>query len=1745
MGLGDINLVLGFDDKGIVTSLKALEDRLKSISKAAENASKSANTVGGAKGGAAGTDAKSGSLAVARTELKSYQDALAKGAISITQYNKKLDEWRTKYADLALVMDTLGVKIGKLNSLTARNQGAVKKGEFVNLGSMEQIQQAMDLTKVFLKDAPKNSEIARQYVANIAKWKGELDRLLGRGAQVQTPLTFGAIGKMDTSSIDALRKQREELTRYKNSLNELKTKGFTDKMAQVNMALDQNLAAQRRFNSMGRNPVVKSMQDIAQMSTTTIPALKAQRDELIRLRNSMVNNGTPAYMQGMTAVNRALQQNTIQTRAMTTMGVGFEKQVQRMGNTMSQFKNQMLSAFSIIALQRFGAKLFEVRGEFEMQQRSLAAILQNKAAADVLWSRNVTLALKSPFRLKEVTAATRELAAYRIEQDKLYDTNKMLMDISAGLGVEMSRLILAYGQVKSASVLRGQELRQFTEAGIPLVKALADEFTKLNGKTVTTAQIFDKISTRQVPFEMVNKIFKDMTESGGIFYNMQEIQSETLKGKISNLKDAIDVLYNTIGEGNDGAFKAFIDMLGFIVRGIGKYMAIVESLILVLGAYKIAMMMGTAALLNQARAAGYATVAEYQHAVATGAITSANIVAAASANTLAASFQRIKITLASNPWGVAILALSTLAAILIPLVSKTDALKKSTEDLIKTTDEYNTFNKRVRDFRDTYFELERAAKKTKEELGRLTIGTKEYAEKQEEANNISNKTRNIVSELTRAYPSLSGAIDSSSGSIDINIMRFVELTDVMREAMRVANALTLSTANATLEDEKNNATILQNRIKDAQESQSKYMKQPAWLRSSGGEKYHTYLITSLQLKLNEVIGKIAEAQAKVRAITGDTGQEKKVEGLAADINKWMEGLKSAFGKDFIDKKILTQNIDDLKDYKEGIVGQIKDLAGNIDRMKNLKIGDKVGVKEDITKGEKELRFLRAQLDILGGEDKETGGGDKKDKVTEKIKDRIKVIEDAKAAYDDFIKVMTKEQALAATKQKFDPIFKKAGISDIDLGQTLDPVGMIAAYTKAIEELKKRATADAAEVAAEFEKKKVELVVGVNVKSVATIEKDVEDIMRRATKTQELKDKGANDATIKSLFGIDPISITDAYAQLETMMQALISKGGEDRIQLANKIGIELQGILNMQFEGAYATAEKYKTLEDKIKAAQDKAGVETSAMKTAMTTMVAKGDYDPQQYLLMAEGIKAREKELAEEITNIRLTEFKKSPLWAAMFDDLNRLSKESIDKMYTELEAIVASMGKDMAPEALKELMAALQKLRAEIIERDPFKSFGISISKAVIAYKAWQKAKKDNLSPEELLKLENNYREAVNDTSSALKKMGDVFIEIDGVAQGIADILRETTSASNAAGQAAADAVSTISSAALSVGSAIIAVTTAINTMETASVVLLVIKAIIIAIQAVVAVLSLSDKKIKRQIDASIIRVQHLEFYYNRLGRAMEKAYDIEGKIKAVARLEENSMARIAEINKQIRLEDSRGKKRDEEVIQAAYERRLEIYEEAADARKKWMEELGAVDFNSAAQDFADAWIDAFGAGESGMDAMMEKYDEMILNMIKKQASLRIVSLAMKPLDDYITEALGDSYLTPEEVDKMAGIAGESFKKADAWMAAFMDSFGLQSGFSNNLSGLQKSIQGMSEETAEIMTAYLNSIRFKLFELAPQFEEMSDYMLINNGIASRALSELQGINVVLKEMRIWQNSITKAGHPSDGGSGLKTFVG
>lgn len=253
---------------------------------------------------------------------------------------------------------------------------------------------------------------------------------------------------------------------------------------------------------------------------------------------------------------------------------------------LSEIKSAALGYFSIHGASQLLSSLIRVTGEFELQKTTLAAMIGDLNKAEQIITRIQGLAVESPFQFKELTTYAKQLSAFSVPAEELYETTKMLADISAGLGVGMDRIVLAYGQVRSAAFLRGQEVRQFTEAGIPILDELAKQFSELEGRAVSTGEVFDKISARLVPFEMVAKVFKDMTAEGGKFYNMQEIQAETLRGKISNLKDAYEVMLNEIGSGQTEKIKDVVDWTRKLMTNYEETGRTLASLVVSYGVYK-------------------------------------------------------------------------------------------------------------------------------------------------------------------------------------------------------------------------------------------------------------------------------------------------------------------------------------------------------------------------------------------------------------------------------------------------------------------------------------------------------------------------------------------------------------------------------------------------------------------------------------------------------------------------------------------------------------------------------------------------------------------------------------------------------------------------------------------------------------------------------------------------------------------------------------------------------------------------------------------------------------------------------------------------------------------------------------------------------------------------------------------------------------------------------------------------------
>ena len=274
------------------------------------------------------------------------------------------------------------------------------------------------------------------------------------------------------------------------------------------------------------------------------------KDEVDRLKAALHDTG--GELKGM-------QEQALKPFNKMLLGLEFcEKAAGRLGTMLRR-------TFSTVLVANVVKNMVSIRGEFQMAERSLAVIIKDSAMARDIFSDIQKIAIKSPFQVKDLVKQTKQLAAYRIENDKLIETTKMLGDISAGVGVDMQRLILAYGQVKAATFLKGTELRQFSEAGVNVLGALANRFTEIQGRIVTTGEVLQMVSKRLVSFEDVDAVLRAQTAAGGAFYRMQEKQAETIQGRISNIKDRLDLAYNQIGKDYEKVINRVLDLTQMLI----------------------------------------------------------------------------------------------------------------------------------------------------------------------------------------------------------------------------------------------------------------------------------------------------------------------------------------------------------------------------------------------------------------------------------------------------------------------------------------------------------------------------------------------------------------------------------------------------------------------------------------------------------------------------------------------------------------------------------------------------------------------------------------------------------------------------------------------------------------------------------------------------------------------------------------------------------------------------------------------------------------------------------------------------------------------------------------------------------------------------------------------------------------------------------------------------------------------------
>lgn len=295
-----------------------------------------------------------------------------------------------------------------------------------------------------------------------------------------------------------------------------------------------------------------------------------------------------------------------------------------------QLRNEFLGLYSIYAAQNFLRAVVDIGGELENQKIAMASILQDEGKATTIFNQIKKLTVASPFGVMDLNQYAKQLSAYSIPYNELYDTMKRLADISAGVGVDMGRIILAFGQIKAAKFLKGTELRQLTEANIPMVDKLAERFSKLEGRIVSAGEVLDMISKKKVTFEDVKDVLWELTDDGGMFHNMQEVLSESVKSKWKNLADAIDIMLGDIAESMGSTLKWTAESLTTLAQNWKEVVPFITAATAAFGTYRVAVYAGS-------RAMGVANATLIKGTLAAKQKTAADLVMASNYRTLTAA----------------------------------------------------------------------------------------------------------------------------------------------------------------------------------------------------------------------------------------------------------------------------------------------------------------------------------------------------------------------------------------------------------------------------------------------------------------------------------------------------------------------------------------------------------------------------------------------------------------------------------------------------------------------------------------------------------------------------------------------------------------------------------------------------------------------------------------------------------------------------------------------------------------------------------------------------------------------------------------------------------------------------------------------------------------------------------------------------------------------------------------------------
>lgn len=1424
-----------------------------------------------------------------------------------------------------------------------------------------------------------------------------------------------------------------------------------------------------------------------------------------------------------------------------------------------ELKNQIANVYSIYTVERFVRGLYTIGGEFQKQRIALTSILGDSMKAETIFNRIKDLAVVSPFQFKELASYTKQLSAYSIPYEELYDTTKRLADISAGVGVDMGRIILAYGQVRSAAFLRGQELRQFTEAGIPLVDELAKRFTILENKVVSAGDVFDKISRKEVSFGMVKDVLWDLTNEGGKFYNMQEALAESLAGKWSNLQDAWDVMMADIAESNSGVLSDSLELLTDLMKHWEDFAKVIIPIIISFGTYKTVALLASSVNLK---------------------LIKTFISLTASVRSLKDAIALLGLVTKANPLGLLLGALSGIIALFYAFREEVKTTEEVITDLNKTiadTNDKMQGNKSVDSLIDRYEALSKKANKSAEEsreLGRIT-------------KNLANTFKDAVTQT-----------DKYGVAISLSVEKMRKLSQEQKDLYKKQFIGTMA-----------NAQIQKQSIDSERERLAGIIREGGYRRfdENGRElsfaKYKPEDITKARNRLLEL-----EKQSMDLANIIDTARQSYHSMSQINISKPLTDWEKEANKLAGDMDALKpKEGDSYEKYMEMLSVNISDLEK---KTKAFASGNKYSEKQ-LASYNKELEATRKIYKALGGLEKSSGN--EKDPIAEQWKDRADLISKALSLYDKWKKIEGEEAASQRVKgvSEFAPIFDKNGVN-LDLS---DPSK---AYQYIQDQLDK-SKGKQMELYLSLGVKKENINYDNVKKGVDDALKEIERYISQAGEKWDLYKKlfeatGNKSLSMNIAFG-GSVSFNSFVEDLQNQLSEALKKNGSN-LSLSDILGMDEEAVKSkfgdneilklyqtIKEESKKLKAENFDNLLQMINDYKDYSAkieeIERKRQKAISELENNRGSIGNE----MADNlIKEVNKRAEKEKSSVLFDQFKESSDWVRIFDDLDRVSTATLDDMISKVEEFAKKQG--LSIEDTKELVEALRKLRGELTERNPFKALVDSFNTIKDARNKLNSLRSSGAPKEQIDAAENELKAAYSDQSAAIQGvigkfdalanaadfLGGVFENL-GVGSGLSDIAGIMGGGLQGASQGMGIATSLFGKSAGPWGAAAGA-----------------------ALSLISGIAQIHDKSLERSIQRSKQRVKEMQSAYDQLGNSIEKSlggdesiqraislyeqleeqakragssltesyrmqfealkdgginyveelrkrinkdlsspframthrFDIQVNTEALQALEkvgagkelDNSIlkqyqaqyiglvAQRAEIEGQLRDEEDK-KKSDSGKIQDYKDQLAELNEQIAYFVEDLTKELYGIDFQDWAGQISNALVEAFANGEDAAKA----FDNVVNNIMKSVANNILKNMVIQPMFEKLQDKLfGENGIFKEftDIQDNGVIAAEAIKNffdnegkamieaSQSFLEAFDKATGgaiTSTGDSSN-SGMSKPGIQASEETMNLTNSYLNGIRLDVSVKRALLEKIGNDILPKyNVLAEAQLTQLRAI--------------------------------